>query len=97
MKFPTEGGIATVKGRQNESQAVYLATLAREEEEKVHREIMKVRDKEKEQKTQQAEELESFTLSKGHLEKTFSMNADLNVEQKEAVKALVQWHANSFT
>lgn len=50
----------------------------------------------KEQRTQQAEEFESLTLSKEHPKKTFSMKAHLNPEQKEAVKALVRGHANSF-
>lgn len=78
MKFPTEGGIATFRGRQEELRAVYLATVAGEEEEEVCREVIEVRDEQKEQRTQLAEELKSFSLSKEHLEKNFNMNANLN-------------------
>lgn len=48
MKFLTEGGVATVKGRQEESRVVYLAMMVREGEEEVRLEIMKVRDEKKE-------------------------------------------------
>lgn len=48
MKFPTKGGIAIVRGRQDKSRAVYLAIVAKEKEEEVHREVMEVRDEEKE-------------------------------------------------
>lgn len=37
MKFPTEEGIAIVRGRQDESRVVYLAMVGEEEEEEVHR------------------------------------------------------------
>lgn len=60
MKFLTEVGMATVKGRQEESRMVYLATMAKEENEEVHSEVMEVKDEEKEQRTQLARELESF-------------------------------------
>lgn len=42
--------------------------MAEEEEEEVHREVMEVRDKEKEQRTRPTEELESFALNEEHPE-----------------------------
>lgn len=63
MKFFTKGGVATVKGRQEELRAVYLAMMVREEEEEVHPKIMEVRDEEKEQRIQLVEKLESFILN----------------------------------
>lgn len=90
MKFPIEEGIATFKGRQEESQAIYLAVVAREEEEEV-------RDEKKEQRTQPAKELENFALSEGHPKKTFSINANLSAKQKKAFETLVQGYASTFT
>lgn len=63
MKFPIEGGVATVKGKQEEVQAMYLVTMMREEEEEVRMEVIEIRGKEKEQRTQPVEKLESFVLS----------------------------------
>lgn len=54
--------------------------MANKEEDEVHREVMEVRDEEKEQRTQPIEELESFTLGKEHPEKTFNMNANMDSE-----------------
>lgn len=71
--------------------------MVEEEEEEVHREVMELRDEEKEQRTQLAEELKSFILGKEHSWKTFNVNADLGSKQKEVIKALVWGHANSFT
>lgn len=96
MTFPTKGGAITVKGRQEESRSVYLATMAREEEEDVCLEIIEVRDEEKEQRTQLMRELESIILTEENPEKTFSMNINLKVEQKTAIKALVRGHTKSF-
>lgn len=63
--------------------------MVEEEEEEVHREVMELRDEEKEQRTQLAEELKSFILGKEHSWKTFNVNADLGSKQKEVIKALV--------
>lgn len=60
MKFLTDGGIATVRGRQNESQAVCLATMAGEGEQEVRREVMEVRDEEKEQRLNQPKNLKAL-------------------------------------
>lgn len=54
MKFPTEGGTTMGKGRQEESQVVYLAVVTGEEDEEVHREVMQIKDEEKKQRTQPA-------------------------------------------
>lgn len=71
--------------------------MAGEEEEEVHREVIEETDEEKEQRTQLAEELESFILNKKLPKKTFSMNADLDNKQKEAIKALFRGNVDSFT
>lgn len=42
------------------------------------------------------DELENLGLSEGHPEKTFSMNANLNTEQKKVVKTLILRHASTF-
>lgn len=42
------------KGRQEESQVVYLAVVTGEEDEEVHREVMQIKDEEKKQRTQPA-------------------------------------------
>lgn len=57
-----------------------MAIMANKKEDEVHREVMEVRDEEKEQRTQPIEELESFTLGKEHPEKTFNMNANMDSE-----------------
>lgn len=67
MKFLTEGGVATMKGTQNESRVVYLATIAKgEERDKIHSEVMEVKDEEKEQRTEPVGELKHFILSDEH-------------------------------
>lgn len=72
--------MATIKGRQEESRLVYLATMTKEEDKEVHPKVIEVRDKEKEQRTQPTRELESFILNEGDPERVFSMNAYLTQE-----------------
>lgn len=50
MKFPIEIGVTTVKGRQKESQLIYLATMAKDANKEVHLEIMEVKVEEKKKK-----------------------------------------------
>lgn len=45
IKFPTKGEVTTIRGRKDESRAVYMGSI--EEEEDVHHKIMEVRDEEK--------------------------------------------------
>lgn len=74
-----------------------MATIAGGEEKKINREVLEVRNEEKEQRTQLAEELESFILNKEHPEKNIQHECRLEAEQKEAIKILVRGHANSFS
>lgn len=48
MKFPIEGRVAFVRDRQDESGAVYMAPMAKaEEEEEIHPEVIEVRNESK--------------------------------------------------
>lgn len=48
MKFPIDRGVAIMRGRHDESKVIYMATIAKEEEEgEVHLEVMQVRDDDK--------------------------------------------------
>lgn len=87
MKFPTEAGVAIVRGRQEESRMVHMATTTKEENKEVHPGVIEVRNEEKEQRTQPTRELESFILNEEEPEKIFNMNAKLTREQKTFVKA----------
>lgn len=64
-----------------------MATIAGGEEKKINREVLEVRNEEKEQRTQLAEELESFILNKEHPEKTFSMNAGWRLSRRKQSKS----------
>lgn len=62
MKLSTER-VAIIKGRQDESQAFYMATMAKvEKEEEIHPEVMEVIDKSKVLKTKPNKALEKFSL-----------------------------------
>lgn len=61
MKFPIEGGVASMNGRQDEYRAMYLVTLIKEEEDhEVQPKVMEVRGEEKEQRTEATGKLENF-------------------------------------
>ncbi|XP_043809016.1 uncharacterized protein LOC122722391 [Manihot esculenta] len=98
MKFPTEAGVATVRGSQEEVRAVYLATVAEPSsaEEKMDSEVLEVRDEKTEARTESVGELETFSLSETEIDKTFSLNAGLTKEQKAEVMSLIRGRASSF-
>ncbi|XP_043817405.1 uncharacterized protein LOC122725051 [Manihot esculenta] len=98
MKFPTEAGVGIVRGSQEEARAVYLATVAESSstEDRLNSEVLEVRDKKTEAKTEPVGELEIFPLTEAETDKVFSLNAGLTKEQKIEVMALIRSHASSF-
>ncbi|XP_043815061.1 uncharacterized protein LOC122724387 [Manihot esculenta] len=84
MKFPTEAGAGIARGSQEETRAVYLATVAElvSTEEGLDSEVLEVRDEKTEARTELVEELEIFPLSEVETDKVFSLNAGLTKEQK---------------
>lgn len=67
MKFRTEGGVATIKERQDESKVVYLATVTKEEKEyDLRPEAIEVENEDKEQRIEPIGELKNFILDTNH-------------------------------
>ncbi|XP_021616527.1 uncharacterized protein LOC110617827 [Manihot esculenta] len=98
MKFPIESGVGIVRGRQEEAQAVYLATVEEPGtlREEINLKVIEVRDEKKEARTEPVDKLETFPLSEEESDKVFNVNASLEKDQKETTMALIRGHASSF-
>ncbi|XP_021598919.1 uncharacterized protein LOC110604945 [Manihot esculenta] len=98
VKFPTKAGVKIIQGRQEETQAVYLAMVDEQcaQSEEMIPEVMKVRDERKEAKTEPVDKLETYSLFGEESDNTFSINSSLEESQKEAAMALIRGHVSSF-
>lgn len=65
INFSAGGGVDVVKGRQKESRAIYVVTLAKQSTEgkEITPEVMEVRNEDKDSTSKPTEALKSFPLS----------------------------------